>query len=108
MLPTDRIVHTRVPVVLAMVTDEDRADKRDRRLETSQRVQLTRPPEPRFFDQATAAAYFGISERTFESQWRRLQMPPPLRIGRRLLWDRKILDTFADALSGYSRPGSSI
>jgi predicted DNA-binding transcriptional regulator AlpA len=61
-----------------------------------------RPPEPRFFDQATAAAYFGISERTFEAQWRSYQMPHPRRIGRRLVWDRKILDQYADAISGIT------
>jgi hypothetical protein len=60
---------------------------------------LTRPPEPRFFDQATAAAYLGVSERSFETLWRSHQMPTPYRLGRRLLWDRKILDTFADELS---------
>lgn len=64
------------------------------------RSRLVRPPEPRFFDQATAAAYFGISERAFEAQWRSHQMPYPRRIGRRLVWDRKILDQYADEISG--------
>lgn len=66
------------------------------------RTQLVRPPEPRFFDQATAAAYFGISERAFEVQWRSDQMPSPRKIGRRLVWDRKLLDRWADLLSGLA------
>lgn len=65
-----------------------------------------RPPEPRFFDQATAAAYLGISERLFEKQWRAYQLPYPRKIGRRCVWDRKVLDHWADVVSGiYSHPG---
>lgn len=76
-------------------------DTQPRRVQVgAARLHLVRPPEPRFFDQATAAAYFGISERAFEAQWRSYQMPHPTRIGRRLLWDRKILDHHADEISG--------
>ena len=47
-----------------------------------------------------AAAYLGISERAFEMRWRREELPAPVRIGRRLLWDRVILDKWVDNLSG--------
>lgn len=63
------------------------------------RRRLVALPEPRFLDQATAAAYFGISERTFEALWRSYRMPRPHRFGRRLVWDRKHLDEFADRIS---------
>lgn len=62
--------------------------------------QLVSKPEARFLNQATAAAYLGLSERTFEKQWRAYLMPAPHRMGRRLVWDRKLLDEWADVLSG--------
>ena len=36
----------------------------------------------------------------FEQRWRRGWLPAPHRIGRRLLWDIKLLDLFVDELSG--------
>lgn len=57
-------------------------------------------PIPRLFNQKMAASYFSISERNFENWWRSGQLPAPVRIGRRILWDRKILDEWADELSG--------
>ena len=57
---------------------------------------------PRLFNQATAASYFSISERSFEKWWRSGKLPAPCRLGRRLLWDRKRLDGWADELSGLS------
>lgn len=59
-------------------------------------------PEPRFFDQATAAAYLGLSERYFETQWRLFKLPYPRRMGRRRVWDRKVLDRWADITSGLT------
>lgn len=49
-----------------------------------------------------AAAYLGISERAFEMRWRREQLPEPIRIGRRLLWDRAMLDKWVDEISGLA------
>lgn len=54
------------------------------------------------FGQGVAAAYLGVSERTFEAQWRAGTLPEPLRLGRRLLWDRKLLDRWADQTSGLA------
>ena len=56
----------------------------------------------RLLSQHGAAEYLGISERAFEQRWRAGNMPEPHRIGRRLLWDRKLLDRWADELSGLS------
>jgi hypothetical protein len=58
---------------------------------------------PRLLGQAAAATYFSISERTFEKQWRAGGMPEPHRIGRRLVWDRKLLDLWVDELSGLGQ-----
>ena len=46
-----------------------------------------------------AAAFLGISPRTFEKLWRSHQLPHPHRLGRRLLWDIKILERYVDVLS---------
>ncbi len=64
------------------------------------RGSLVTPPTPRLFDQATAAAYLGLSDRAFEIGWRSRDLPEPVRIGRRNVWDRKLLDEWADAISG--------
>jgi len=66
------------------------------------RRDLVTQPVARFFDQATAAAYLGIGARTFENEWRTGLMPGPHRIGRRLVWDRRLLDQWADVVSGIA------
>lgn len=71
------------------------------------RWRYVRQPEPRFFDQPTAAAYLGISERLFETQWRAYNLPYPRKIGRRCLWDRKVLDHWADVVSGIAKGSES-
>ena len=64
------------------------------------RTILCSPPAARLFGQANAGAYLGISERHFENQWRAGKMPQPIRLGRRLLWDKVILDDWVDAVTG--------
>lgn len=64
---------------------------------------LVTPPVPRLVGQAVAAAYLGISERMFETYWRKYEMPYPIRLGRRLLWDLKILDEWVDVLSDLDK-----
>ena len=59
---------------------------------------------PRLLGQLSAATYLGISERLFEQRWRNEQESQPIRIGRRLLWDYKILDKWADEISGLGEP----
>ena len=60
-------------------------------------------PVPRLFGQAMAAAYLGLSERAFEYRWRKYELPHPHRLGRRLVWDRMVLDEWVDVLSGLDR-----
>jgi len=61
---------------------------------------LISPPTPRLLGAPMAAAYLGISPRAFEQRWRASKLPAPHRLGRRLLWDRKLLDKFVDKISG--------
>ena len=57
------------------------------------------PPVPRLFGSEMAAAYLGISERMLDHIRLREDFPAPVRLGRRILWDRKALDAFADSLA---------
>jgi hypothetical protein len=67
------------------------------------RAILCRPPEPRLLDEDTAAAYLGISKTRFRARWKeKRELPQPHRDGRRLLWDRRLLDRYVDALSGIA------
>ena len=52
---------------------------------------------PRGLSGKEAAEYVGVGVETLE----RLG-PPPLRIGRRKVWDRKLLDAWMDKLGGVS------
>ncbi len=61
--------------------------------------QLITPPFPRLLGSDMAAAYLGISERMLDHVRARQDFPEPVRLGRRILWDRKALDAFADSLS---------
>lgn len=54
-----------------------------------------------------AAAFLGLSPRTFEKLWRGYLLPQPYRIGRRLLWDIKVLEGYVDALSGFKEHAPS-
>jgi predicted DNA-binding transcriptional regulator AlpA len=65
---------------------------------------LTTPPTPRLLSAPLAAAYLGVSERTFDYLWRRAGFPKPHRMGRRLLWDIKLLDAYVDEVSKISSP----
>lgn len=51
---------------------------------------------PRLLNKKMAAYYCGVSHNTFE-----LHIPVrPIRVGCRVLWDRKALDAWLDELSG--------
>lgn len=60
--------------------------------------QLITPPVPRLLGMPHAAAFLGISPRTFEKLWRHHQLPQPYRLGRRLLWDIRALEKYVDSL----------
>lgn len=55
------------------------------------------PNWPRLLSRDHAAAYVGLSPNTFDDWAAGL---PRLTFGKRLLWDRKVLDRHADNLSG--------
>jgi predicted DNA-binding transcriptional regulator AlpA len=63
------------------------------------RNKLITPPVPRLFGSDMAAAYLGISERMLDHVRLREDFPEPVKLGRRILWDRKALDAFADGLA---------
>jgi hypothetical protein len=66
------------------------------------------PPTPRLLSAELAAAYLSISPRGFEKLWRTGHLPAPHRLGRRVLWDRKLLDQFVDILSRLDLPSDDI
>jgi predicted DNA-binding transcriptional regulator AlpA len=53
---------------------------------------------PRGLSRVQAAAYCGISASTFDKLVRGQGMPKPARCGRRLLWDKRAIDRWLDAL----------
>jgi excisionase family DNA binding protein len=66
------------------------------------------PPIPRLLSAELAAAYLSISPRGFEKLWRTGHLPAPHRLGRRVLWDRKLLDEFVDVLSKLHLPANEM
>lgn len=58
------------------------------------------PPSlpPRGVRREEAAAYVGVSPRKFDEMVQDGRMPPAKRIDGRLVWDRRRLDEFFDAL----------
>ena len=59
------------------------------------------PPNlpPRGLCREEAAAYIGIGPSKFDALVAAGDMPKPLRIGTRVIWDRRALDRAFDALS---------
>lgn len=58
------------------------------------------PGWPRSLTVDLAAAYVGISKSTFLKGVREGRYPRPYREGRRVLWDRLVLDGAVDQLAG--------
>ena len=63
---------------------------------------LTTPPVPRLFGNDMAAADLGISERMLDHVRLRADFPQPIKLGRRILWDKRSLDDFVDKLTNES------
>lgn len=56
---------------------------------------------PRLLSSSLAAEYLGISERSFIRLLDDHILLNPVRIGRRVLWDKKVLDLYVDYLSNF-------
>jgi predicted DNA-binding transcriptional regulator AlpA len=56
---------------------------------------------PRGLSAAEAAAYVGVSEPTFLDDVAAGRLPPPLRFGRRRVWDKAAIDRAFDRMSGF-------
>ena len=54
--------------------------------------------EPRGLSEDHAAAYIGLCDKTFRDMVADGRMPKPIRVGRRVLWDRHAVDRAFDAL----------
>lgn len=59
-------------------------------------------PEPRGLSRVLAAAYLGIGSSTFDELVSRGQLPPPIQLRGRKVWDRAALDRKLDELSGLA------
>jgi hypothetical protein len=74
------------------------------------------PPLPsiRFLTRDQAAAYLGVSARTFDGEVQTGLWPPAMKRGGRggaLTWDRRLLDRAADRLAGLAdsaAPGTDL
>jgi predicted DNA-binding transcriptional regulator AlpA len=58
---------------------------------------------PRGLSEPQAAAYVGVSPDTFRAEVKAGRLPQPVRLGRRVVWDRLALDRAMDALSALDR-----
>lgn len=91
-------MHTRKPH-LAVVDDEFlEASHKDQRQQRRDVLPLSLPP--RGLSRIQAAAYLGVSPSHLDKLIRDRAMPPPKRLGGRVVWDRKQLDGAFDALDG--------
>jgi hypothetical protein len=62
------------------------------------------PDWPRRMGVELAAAYLGVGESTLREGWPRGRYPAPIRDGKRVLWDRRVLDQWADLTAGLVDP----
>jgi predicted DNA-binding transcriptional regulator AlpA len=61
---------------------------------------------PRLLSADFAAAYMGIGETFFLDCVSKHTLPAPVRLGRRKLWDRHMLDQCVDAMIGLDEPAA--
>jgi predicted DNA-binding transcriptional regulator AlpA len=54
--------------------------------------------QPRGLSRCDAATYIGISPSLFDQMVKDGRMPPPKRVNRRTIWDRRSLDAAFDSL----------
>jgi predicted DNA-binding transcriptional regulator AlpA len=61
---------------------------------------------PRGLSRPEAAGYIGVSPSYFDQMVKDGRMPQPIRIGSRVVWDRRELDEAFDALRGEPKSNS--
>jgi hypothetical protein len=66
------------------------------------RRELVQKPNARILDHATAAAYVGVSERTFDKLRGVYRALDPIEFGRRRVWDIRVLDNWLDEISALN------
>jgi hypothetical protein len=80
----------------------------------SERGELFPLPSARFLTRPQAAAYLGVSVRTFDAEVTSGVWPAPMRRGGKqgaLTWDRRLLDRAADRIGGLAEsdaPGTDL
>ena len=58
--------------------------------------------EQRCLNAADAASYIGVSKTTFKKMVKNGEAPKPIQISkRRIVWDKKKLDSFIEALADF-------
>jgi excisionase family DNA binding protein len=72
----------------------------------SQIVRLEPQIMPRGLSRSEAASYIGISSSLFDQMVRDGRMPKPIRIGSRVLWDKRELDEAFDILKDEPKTNS--
>ena len=65
------------------------------------------PAWPRRMAAPIAAAYCGVSEGTLDQMVKRAEIPAPVRIGKRKLWDKRAIDNVFDRQAGLDSTGGS-
>lgn len=65
------------------------------------------PDWPRRMDADLAASYLSVSKTTFLQRVAKRAYPSPKREGKRVLWDRRLLDRFVDAQFGIANNTTS-
>ncbi len=65
---------------------------------TSRKDVLPLSLPPRGLSRVEAAQYIGVSPTTFDQMVADDRMPKPKRVGRRVIWDRQLLDLYFTAL----------
>lgn len=58
------------------------------------------PYPPRMMTRPRAAHYLDLSEAAFEREVLAGRLPPPMMLGGKDHWDRKVLDSYLDGPSG--------
>jgi predicted DNA-binding transcriptional regulator AlpA len=73
---------------------------------TTKLIHALHPSERRCFNRKEAASYVGISTGSFDKLVKKGEMPAPLELLGRKVWDRSALDAIIDKRSGHSSPAA--